>query len=64
MCYVEEYNGWMTGRGYGEVWYWIDLAIANMVELIYRLNNYDGAMIMEKYNWYLLDAVKDRETIK
>ena len=41
MCYVEEYKGWMTGRGYGEVWYWIDLAIDSMVELIYGLNNHD-----------------------
>ena len=51
----------MTGNGYQEVWHWIDLAIDSMVILINRLNTYDGEMLMEKYNWYLLD-VKDRET--
>ena len=49
MYYVKKCKEWMTENGYQEVWYWIDLAIDSMVILIYRLNTYDGEVLMEKY---------------
>ena len=50
-------------RGYEEVMYWVELAIDSMVSLAYRLNRkYGGDMLMDRYNWYLLGAVKDKVT--
>ena len=62
---VEEYKRWMTLRRYEKVIYWLVLAIDSMVSLIYRLKfKWSRAILMDRYNCYLLGAVNDRVTIE
>ena len=66
-CYVTymTYNGstWMTEDGYKQVVHWIDKAITSTVLLKDELPGCKGFMLMDKYNWLLLN-VKNRETTK
>ena len=50
-------------RGYKKVMYWLELANDSMISLIYRLNcKFGGGVWIDRYNWCLLDTVKDRVT--
>lgn len=53
----------MTENGHQQVVHWIEEAIASMKILSNRLNECKGFMLMDKYNWLLLD-VRNRATKK
>ena len=50
----------MTENGYQQVVHWIDKAIASMEILRNKLTECKEFMLMDKYNWLLIDVKTER----